>query len=128
MIDGDAPWKERCKTVKVHRLVLLAFSETSENFPLACHRNGIKTDNRLSNLYWGTRSQNAQDSIKSGTFVLPHPGVGEKHHQAKYSNELIAKIRCEYTGKRGQQTELGKKYGMPQQHVSKIVRNELRVA
>lgn len=32
----------------------------------AAHENGTRTDDRLVNLYWGTRSQNEQDKIRHG--------------------------------------------------------------
>lgn len=119
-------WKERGKILSVHRLVALAFHGIPTKGKNCCHKNDIKTDNRLENLYWGTASDNAKDSIKNGTFNFPHPGFGEKHHSVKFSDEIIAKIRSEYTGKHGEQTSLGKKYGITQQHVWAIVTGKLR--
>lgn len=31
-----------------------------------CHRNGDGLDNRVENLYWGTRAQNMQDKVRHG--------------------------------------------------------------
>jgi hypothetical protein len=45
----------------VHRLVLEAFVGACPDGHEACHRDGDPTNNRVGNLYWGTRSQNAQD-------------------------------------------------------------------
>ena len=58
----------RPRTVFVHRLVLLAFV----GFPPpgkneCCHGNGIKTDNRISNLRWGSRNDNIRDKVSHGT-------------------------------------------------------------
>lgn len=50
-----------CKTMLVHRLVLFAFVGEPQSDQVACHNNGIKTDNRLVNLRWGTDYDNAQD-------------------------------------------------------------------
>jgi len=52
----------------VHRLVLLAHIGSCPDRPHAAHRNGIQTDNRLTNLYWATPLQNAADRTAHGRF------------------------------------------------------------
>lgn len=57
------------KTVrKVHQLVLEAFVGPRPKGYEACHKNDVSTDNRLENLYWGTREQNVSDQKRNGKY------------------------------------------------------------
>lgn len=53
--------------VPIHICVLTSFVGPRPTGYQACHNNGVQTDNRLSNLRWGTPKDNQQDSIKHGT-------------------------------------------------------------
>lgn len=55
------------RTHHVHYLVILAFEGERPDGMDIRHLNGDPTDNRLSNLAYGTRSENCQDSIEHGT-------------------------------------------------------------
>ena len=69
-----------------HVLVLRAFKGERPESMEACHRNDVPTDNRILNLYWGTKSQNMKDSYRNGNSKLENnPSVKKTHCPAGHS-------------------------------------------
>lgn len=73
----------------IHRLVLIAFSGLPGPGLQACHNNGVQSDNRISNLRWGTASENMADKIRHGTW-----NGGVKNPQCKFPDDLVSGIRA----------------------------------
>lgn len=57
----------RCVSTHVHRIVMAAFVGQLPDGMQTRHLNGNPADNRLENLCYGTRSENADDRIAHGT-------------------------------------------------------------
>jgi hypothetical protein len=80
----------------VHRLVLEAFVGPCPPGMIACHNNGVPTDNRARNLRWDTPAGNAQDSIGHGTISRKGTRVlGSRNHSTKLSEDAVRAIRAE---------------------------------
>lgn len=53
-------------SISLHRLVALNYIENPDNKPQINHINGIKSDNKVSNLEWVTNKENTLHAIKNG--------------------------------------------------------------
>jgi hypothetical protein len=62
----------------LHHLVLEAFAGPRPPGMESRHLNGVRIDNRLENLCWGTRAENAADRVRHGT--APR---GDNHHSRR---------------------------------------------
>ena len=75
------------KDFTVHRLVMLTFVGPS-NLQVN-HKNGIKTDNRLSNLEYVSQTENIRHSYDNKL----HDLFGENNSQAKLTEGQVLEIR-----------------------------------
>ena len=108
------PTKGRHRTRRLHRLVLLAFVGESPPGCEAAHRNGDRSDARLANLRWATRSENHRDKRTHGTCHRGEQGPG-----AKLTNAEAAEIRKRLAdGEVG--ARLAEEYRVSQSAISRI--------
>lgn len=54
------------KTKRVHRIIAETFVANPNNYSIVGHKNNIKTDNRVANLYWTTISENTKKAFADG--------------------------------------------------------------
>lgn len=80
--------KENATHMYLHRIILESFQPIDNKDLTVNHINHIKTDNRLCNLEWITREQNASES-----YIWGHPNIGETNKNAKLTTEDVIKIK-----------------------------------
>lgn len=76
------------KTWRIHQLVLEAFVGPCPTGLECRHLDGNTHNNNLSNLTWGTRTDNAHDRVVHGTWTH-----GELHGQARLTDEIVREAR-----------------------------------
>ena len=116
---------KRQRSVSIAPTVLTAFVGPRPTGAHAAHLNGVKTDNRLSNLAWVSPKTNSSHKLIHKTQLY-----GEKHNRAKYSDGVIEKIRSEYVRHKYNQSnakDLAKKYGVPTSYVKEIIKMRIRL-
>lgn len=99
------------KTRLVHALVLEAFVGPAPAGYETRHINGIRSDNRLENLQWGTRLENMDDQYTHGTRIQ-----GASNHASKLTPEMVALILT--SGLTG--VELSKRLGIGTSTVCRV--------
>jgi hypothetical protein len=104
------------KTFRVHRLVLLAFVGPGGEGQECRHLDGNKTDNRLSNLAWGTAEENRDDIRKHGGYQS-----GEDHSGRKLTEGQVREIRELYASGGHLLRELADRFAVSLTNVAAIV-------
>jgi hypothetical protein len=80
----------------IHRLLAQHFIPNPQNKPVVNHKNGIKTDNRLSNLEWVTQKENslhAYHVLKTINKNNFRSFKGEKHSNSVLNKEAVEAMR-----------------------------------
>jgi hypothetical protein len=111
----DGARKER----SIHSLVLSAYIGQCPTGKQGCHENGIRTDNRLVNLYWGTPKENAQDRVRHG-----RGPTGERNPAAKLNeNDVHEVFRLRADGQ--SQNQIARHVGVSQRVIWGILNKKL---
>lgn len=106
------------KNKLIHRLVAIAFIDNPENKPEVNHKDGDKQNNRVDNLEWVTRSENAQHSFDNKLQVAIG---GEKHYASKLTKAIVIKIR---KSKGVTQKSLAEKYKVSQSVICDVIKGK----
>lgn len=103
------------KCLLVHRLVAEAFLPNPDKKSQVNHKQGIKGDNRVSELEWTTASENRLHSIYT---------LGSKKKRT-IDEETISKIKFIYKTEAITQQEIADRFRLDQTTVSLILRDKL---
>ena len=105
----------KVKQAFVHRLVLETFVGPCLEGMECRHLDGDPGNNRLENLRWGTRQENAADCIRHGR--RPR---GQEHGRAILTAEQVAEIRS--AAEQGEKSgRIAKRFGTTAGYVRRIV-------
>jgi hypothetical protein len=122
-IDGTGRYTVRLsrdghpRTRKVSRLVLEAFAGPCPPGKECCHGPCGQLDDRLANLRWGTKKENAADKVRDGH---PNGPRGEQCNR-KLTEAAVDEIKRLYATGEWQQKELAARFGVSQGMVSQVV-------
>lgn len=79
----------QCKSYRVHRLVMEAFVGPLPEGKEVRHRDDNPDNNQLSNLVYGTRSENLLDRVRNGTHHMANRTHCVNGHEFTTQNTII---------------------------------------
>ena len=69
----------------VHRLIAIHFIPNPENKPCVDHKDGITTNNKISNLRWVTHRENQQNQVNTKGVRYKYDGKRKKRWEVSWS-------------------------------------------
>lgn len=114
------------KRLLIHRLILETFIGPCSSEMQCRHLDGNPINNRLTNLKWGTQSENQQDSIRHGTFFHPDNRGSNNGHAILQEfdipeiRKLLKSGRNGISGRKYSQEEIAKIFGVNRYTISMI--------
>ena len=103
----------------VHRLVLEAFKGAAPAGQQGRHLNGRASDNKLSNLAWGTPAENAADKLLHGTHLK-----GSRVGSSKFTEKDIRRI-VDLHNKGCSYTQIRNTIGASIAHISNVINGKV---
>src|SRR6185437_4072936 len=104
------------RSSRVNRIIAETFYGPAPSHKhVAAHWNGVRSDNKATNIRWDTQTENLSDRKRHGTEPL-----GSRNQNSKLTSDRVASIRSEYENGVNLPT-LAKKYAVTKQNVYYIV-------
>lgn len=112
-------YRNKKTNAAVHRLVTAAFIGPCPIGMQVNHKNGVKSDNRLTNLEYVTPTEN----IRHATYVIKTIRPGEDYGNAKLTNAQVESVRG-LSARGWTNTRLAKRFAVSGSAIGRIVNGQ----
>jgi hypothetical protein len=113
--------QSRKKNIKIHRIVADTFIDNPLNKPTVNHKNGIKTDNYVSNLEWATYLENNLHGYNHN--LISHKGINNS--SSKLNESEVMEIRELYRNKKLKHRELSAMFNVSTANITNILNRKI---